>query len=90
VVAVFDIKFVRTHDTTKMTNNNIIGLGFFPRNPTIVSAIMVPAPEVSSALASAREPPKRRTTFKSMDFSAALPEITPVSTTTQAPIQADT
>ena len=50
VVAVFDIKFVSTQDTTKMTNSNIIGLGFFQGSYDRVRD-QVPAPEVSSALA---------------------------------------
>lgn len=48
----------------------------------------VAAPVESRALASAGEPPNRRTNFRSMDFSASFSEMTPVRTRTQVLIQA--
>ena len=69
VVAVFDIKFVSAQVTMNMTRRSTIGLGSAPRSPTILSAISSPAPVVSNAFASVREPPKRNTTFRSMEFS---------------------
>ena len=86
VVAVFDIKFVIVHVTIKITRSNIIGSGFVPKNPTILSAIKLPAPVTSSAFASAREPPKSSTTSKSMDLSAVFSSITFVTTRITAPI----
>ena len=62
VVAVFDMKFVSTQVTIKITRRRRIGLGSAPRSPTILSAISSPAPVVSNAFASVREPPKRNTT----------------------------
>ena len=64
VVAVFDMKFVSTQVTIKITRRRRIGLGSAPRSPTILSAISSPAPVVSNAFASVREPPKRNTTFR--------------------------
>ena len=90
VVAVFDMKFVSTQVTIKITRRRRIGLGSAPRSPTILSAISSPAPVVSNAFASVREPPKRNTTFRSMDFSASFSEITPVRTRRIAPIHAET
>ena len=67
VVAVLDMKFVRVQPTIKMTNSRIMGLGFSPRAPTMVSAIKLQAPVVYNALDSSSETPKSRTTFKSID-----------------------
>ena len=90
VVAVLDMKLVSAQPTTKMTTSRTMGLGLEPRAPTMASAMMLPAPVVSRALASAREPPNSRTTFRSMDFRASFSEITPVSTRMMAPMQAET
>ena len=67
VVAVFDIKFVSAQVTMKITRRSTIGFGSAPRSPTILSAISSPAPVVSSAFASVSDPPKRSTTFRSME-----------------------
>ena len=69
VVAVLDMKFVSTHVTTNITSRRTVGLGLEPIIPTILSAISVPAPVFSRALASASEPPNNSTTFKSIDFN---------------------
>ena len=90
VVAVLDMKLVSAQPTAKMTTSRTMGLGLEPRAPTMASAMRLPAPVVSSALARAREPPNSRTTFRSMDFRASFSEITPVSTRTMAPMQAET
>ena len=59
VVAVFDMKFVSAQVTMNITRRSTIGFGSAPRSPTILSAISSPAPVVSRALASVRDPPKR-------------------------------
>ena len=74
----------------KTTKSRIMGLGLVPRKPTMVSAIRAPAPVVSRALARAREPPKSRTTLRSMDFRASFSVTTPVRTRMQAAMQAVT
>ena len=89
VVAVFDIKLVSTQVTRKITRRSRIGFGLDPSRPTILSAIILPAPVTSSAFAREREPPKRRTTFKSMEFNASFYVRTPVSTKKSAPRQAE-
>ena len=72
VVAVFDMKFVSAQVTINITRRSTIGFGSAPRRPTILSAISSPAPVVSRALASVRDPPKRNTTFRSMEASASF------------------
>ena len=90
VVAVLDMKFVSTHVTTNITSKRTIGLGLEPIIPTILSAISIPAPVFSRALASASEPPNNSTTFKSIDFSASFSDITPARTSITAPRHAET
>ena len=90
MVAVFDIKFVNAQVTINITSKSTIGFGLAPKRPTILSAIRLPAPVMSRAFASDRDPPKSNTTFRSMDCSASFSLSTPVKTRNTAPIQAET
>lgn len=87
VVAVFDIKFVSTQQSTNTTNVNINGDGFSPSIAITFSAIRSPAPVSPSAAAKESVPPNRKIVFKSIDFKASFSEITPVKINTKAPIQ---
>ena len=90
VVAVLDIKLVIVQVMTKMTTSRISGWTSLPIAPISVSAIRLPAPVCSSAVASASEPPKRNTVLRSMDFSASFSLMTPVRIRMMAPTDADT
>ena len=83
------MKFVNAQVTMNITRRSTIGFGSAPRSPTILSAISSPAPVVSRALASVRDPPKRNTTFRSMEASASFSERTPNSTRMIAPMHAE-
>ena len=86
--AVLDMNWVRTLEIRKRTAVRTYGFGFAPIMPTTVSAISLPAPVFSIAVATESIPAKRKIVTQSIPAYASFSFRQPVMTQRIAPVTA--